>query len=257
VRLAAARSAARFGDVTSKDTLLALAEGADGTLAEAAASARALLDEGDAAALVRRWASSPRMRRIAIVASEVLGDPELVPLLIGWMSDDELARRAGDAFAAIVGVDLAEHDLTRPKPAVVPGEPTDDPDDPRVSLGPDHAMLFPAPLKVAAWWRANEHRFGAGEFYLAGHAVRAHGALLSQDHLARLRQLARIAPPRCQTTAAARLAAARPALPTLETHALATWEHSLPGWGVWSDVTTERGSRMIDGQKEPRRVRST
>jgi hypothetical protein len=165
------------------------------------------------------------------------------------MSDDELARRAGDAFAAITGVDLAEEDLVRPRPAIVPGDPTEDPDDPRVELGPDHAMPFPAPLKVAAWWRAHAGRFAAQGQYLAGEPVGVPRAAAKDGGLANLMRIARTGPPRCQALASTKLAMTQATLPTIETHAPATWRHVLPGQNVWIDAPARIPSSPVSSKR--------
>ena len=60
---------------------------------------------------VEPMAKDPGLRRSAVVATGILGDPTSVPWIIGQMRSPEMSRLAGEAFATITGVDLEYHNL--------------------------------------------------------------------------------------------------------------------------------------------------
>ncbi len=251
VRFQAARAMVRsgYGADAAKEALLGfVAEDASYSRRAADCLVRASRREGRA--LFERWSAEPASHRMAVLAAEALGDADAVPWLITRMDDDDLARAAGDAFAAITGVDLVECSLSRPRAAYVRGDPTDDPDDAAVALDSEYALPFPSRVAVASWWRANADRFVCGTRHLAG-VPTAFGSTLDPAHVVELRRLARTGRPRHQTMAALDLAFHDAALPTLETHAPATRAHGLPGWGGWSvpsgSIAQVRPQRAVSG----------
>lgn len=109
--------------------------------------------------IVRRTAqASPpetRLKRRVIRACGLLGDTQFVPWLIELMSDDLLARIAGESFSLITGADLAALDLDRKPPEGMQSGPTDDPEDENVALDEDESLPWPARDLVHRWWAAN------------------------------------------------------------------------------------------------------
>lgn len=118
--------------------------------------------------LVRQVASQREDVRLLIRAVGFAGDPKRIPWLIGLMSDDKLARLAGDSFSFITGVDLAWLDLERKPPENFESGPNDSPEDEDVSMDEDDGLPWPDQAKVQAWWAANSHRFEPGVRYFMG-----------------------------------------------------------------------------------------
>ncbi len=238
-RFQAARALARFGDPCPavRDVLLEVSE-SGGTLAERAVAALIHLVAEEGLSLFRRWAVAEPSRRLALVAAEILGSRDLIESLIPWMADDGIARSAGEAFRAITGADLVDHHLSRPRPAHVPGDPNDEPEDPCVELPVDYDAPFPSAAAVAAWWERSSAQYASGIRYLDGHPVGAHQRPFDAEHIDHLRTLAQCGRPRHRTIAAGALAQARPDRTTIETHAFASRGHLLPGWEAWMDGPT-------------------
>jgi len=106
--------------------------------------------------------------RLLIRGTGIAGDAQYVPWLISQMSDDKLARLAGEAFSFITGLDLSEPDFYREMPEEVETGPTEDADDEDVSMDEDEDLPWPNPAKVEAWWRDNAKRFTPGTRYFIG-----------------------------------------------------------------------------------------
>ena len=87
------------------------------------------------------------------------------------MSDDTLARLAGEALTLITGADLSVLALERRRPADFESGPNDDPDDANVNMDPDEGLPWPDQAKVQAWWDANSGRFTPGVRYFMGAPV--------------------------------------------------------------------------------------
>jgi uncharacterized protein (TIGR02270 family) len=93
------------------------------------------------------------LKRRVIRACGLLGDTQFVPWLIELMTDDVLARLAGESFSMITGADLAALDLERKPPDGVRNGPSDDPDDDDVSLDEDESLPWPDRELVLRWWQ--------------------------------------------------------------------------------------------------------
>jgi uncharacterized protein (TIGR02270 family) len=110
-----------------------------------------------------------------LAGSGIVGDPVYVPWLIRQMEEPIRARRAGEAFTLITGVNLGAQALDRPAPPAVTSGPTDDPDDPDVAVDLDDGLSWPDAENIRLWWDANGGRFQPGARYFMGEAVtRAH-----------------------------------------------------------------------------------
>ncbi|HEU4936767.1 MAG TPA: hypothetical protein VFT39_09965, partial [Vicinamibacterales bacterium] len=109
--------------------------------------------------------------RWLIRGSGIAGDPTYVPWLIGHMSNNQIARCAGEAFSLITGTDLALLDLERRPPENFESGPNDDADDSNVAMDPDDGLPWPDVTKIEAWWQANESRFQKGTRYFMGKPV--------------------------------------------------------------------------------------
>ena len=98
------------------------------------------------------------LKREVIRACGLLGDTQFVPWLIDLMSDDALARIAGESFSLITGADLAALDLERKPPKDFQSGPNDDPDDDDVAMDEDDSLPWPQRDLVHRWWQANGDR---------------------------------------------------------------------------------------------------
>jgi uncharacterized protein (TIGR02270 family) len=87
------------------------------------------------------------------------------------MSNDALARAAGEAFSLITGADLARLGLERTPPDDFESGPNDDPNDPDISMDPDDGLPWPDQALVERWWTANAPRFPAGARFFVGTPV--------------------------------------------------------------------------------------
>jgi len=124
---------------------------------------------------VRTMAKDPALRRSAVVATGILGDPTSVPWIIGQMRSPEMSRLAGEAFATITGVDLEYHNLEQ-VPAPDTSEEAEAPAD--ISINPeyDSHLPWPQPELVEHWWEAHADGFTPGVRYLGGRPVTAESA---------------------------------------------------------------------------------
>ncbi len=169
----AAVSACLLGDRgAALDRLIAIAQGAGTQADEARAVVLQAADFQRAQGLVRDLAKAGRdtpvgMRRL-VRACGLLGDPHFVPWLIDLMTDDTLARLAGESFSLITGADLAALDLERKPPEGVDFGPNSDPMDNNVALDEDDSLPFPEREKVQGWWQANAAAMPAGTRFFVG-----------------------------------------------------------------------------------------
>lgn len=118
--------------------------------------------------LAEQAASSRAHLRRMMRLTGWVGDPQVVPWLIHYMSDDAWARLAGESFALITGVDLAALDLERSPPEALQVGPNDDPADDDVALDEDDSLPWPDAAKVQAWWQIHAGQFDAGRRYFGG-----------------------------------------------------------------------------------------
>jgi len=132
----------------------------------AAALCAAGLDQAMSAA--RRAFQHEDARRSSVVMAAFIGSSQPIPWLLELMADPALARLAGESFAMITGADLAWLDLDRKPPENFASGPNDDPHDPDVDMDEDDGLPWPDPEKVGAWWKANAHRFPAGQRFFMG-----------------------------------------------------------------------------------------
>ena len=169
----AAASACLLGDrgaALERLSTIAQGEGVQGD--EARAFVLQAADFARAQGLVRDLAKAGRdtpagMRRL-VRACGLLGDPHFVPWLIDLMTDDSVARLAGESFSMITGADLAALDLERKPPEGVDFGPNSDPLDTDVALDEDDSLPFPEREKVQRWWQANSAAMPAGTRFFVG-----------------------------------------------------------------------------------------
>lgn len=168
-RFRAAQSAVLLGDrhaafVVLQQTALQSGPFRLSALALALFAAEAL----SASELVNQVAGQREDVRLLIRSVGFAGDVKRIPWLIDLMSDDKLARLAGESFSFITGVDLAWLDLERKPPEKFESGPNDNPEDEDVSMDEDDGLPWPDQARVQAWWVANSHRFPLGTRYFIG-----------------------------------------------------------------------------------------
>ena len=118
--------------------------------------------------LLQPLSRQPSETRRLIRGAGRVGDPRYIPWLIGNMSNDELARVAGEAFSFITGADLAALDLERPPPDDLASGPNDDPANSHVAMDEDEGLPWPDAARVQAWWAGQSQQFVAGTRYFVG-----------------------------------------------------------------------------------------
>lgn len=112
-------------------------------------------------------AKSPENTRLAIKSAAILGDPQVVPWLIGKMNQPEYARVAGEAFSQITGINLEEHklDLDIPEHASIPNDDNVDED---VDMDEDENLPWPNVDKLKAVWHRNGGQYAPGQRLFLG-----------------------------------------------------------------------------------------
>ncbi|MEP7125767.1 MAG: TIGR02270 family protein [Byssovorax sp.] len=105
--------------------------------------------------------------RAAIAGAAALGDPALIPWLLGQMANPALARVAGEAFATITGATI-EGSLAGTAPPDFQAGPSDDAADASVAPDRDGALRWPAEAPLRRWWSSRESGFRRGARYLGG-----------------------------------------------------------------------------------------
>lgn len=169
--LAAAWSAALLGDRgRSLDALEARAvtgQVGDRT-ADALAAVLKVLPCSRARSLLTAIVNADGPTRAVVRGAGVAGDPYYVPWLIAQMHDAKVARVAGEAFASMTGLELADIAFERAPPPVPQTGPSDDPEDEDVALDEDDSLLWPDPEKIDLWWRSHGARFAPGSRYFMG-----------------------------------------------------------------------------------------
>jgi uncharacterized protein (TIGR02270 family) len=118
--------------------------------------------------LLRLLAKEPSMARLLMRGIAAAGDTQFVPWLIRQMHQLPLARKAGETFSMLTGLDLAALDLERKPPESVEFGPTDDTADADVSMDEDDGLPWPDAQRVSDWWQAHGNRFANGTRYFMG-----------------------------------------------------------------------------------------
>ena len=124
---------------------------------------------------LRSFAQDAAHMRWLIKGAGLVGDPTYIPWLIKHMSDDKLARVAGESFSLITGADLAWLDLECKPPENFESGPNDDPNDVNVEMDEDDGLPWPHQQLVERWWSINGSRFTPGvRFFVGGPVTREH-----------------------------------------------------------------------------------
>jgi uncharacterized protein (TIGR02270 family) len=176
--------------------------------------------------LLKLTGHDPAGVRDRILGTGLLGDPVSIPWLIDLMTDERLARLAGEAFTTLTGADLAALELERKPPESFESGPNDLPDDPDVGIDEDDGLPWPDQMRVQTWWHANSQRFTAGVRHFMGEPLERHICLrVLQGGYQRQRKAASL-----------HLSLLNPGAPLFEWRAPA-WRQKLPVEPVASDAT--------------------
>jgi len=169
VQFWAAWSAVLLGDRQSALDFLAERAGQEHEWRpRAVALALRAMPVGQGHSLLQGFAQIEDQRRDLVHGSGLVGDPAYVPWLIGQMSDDRLARLAGESFTMITGLDLSRPPFYREHPANFESGPTEDPADENVGMDEDDDLPWPDQAKVQEWWGQNAARFTIGVRHFMG-----------------------------------------------------------------------------------------
>ncbi|VAW56042.1 hypothetical protein MNBD_GAMMA07-946 [hydrothermal vent metagenome] len=117
------------------------------------------------------FTKGPEVLGDAVLAAGIIGDPLYVPWLINLMAIPEVARKAGEAFSMITGVDIAYDSLDGDWPKGFEAGPTEDPEDESVEMDSDEDLPWPVQSLIQEWWDKNQHNFQVGIRYLVGQPV--------------------------------------------------------------------------------------
>jgi uncharacterized protein (TIGR02270 family) len=97
------------------------------------------------------------------------------------MKDEELAKLAGEAFCAIVGLDLVKEGMILPEPPP-PDEPVpyeEEDLDADLAAKPDDLLPRPDRSRLAIWWQGQRGRFAPDQRHVGG----ARADLAALQHL--------------------------------------------------------------------------
>jgi uncharacterized protein (TIGR02270 family) len=215
-RFYAAWTAARLGQRYEPmiGTLVEFAERPGPRQIQALGMALRSLDAAAAKAWLRRLGPKAETLRVATIGIGILGDPELMSTLLQLMTNDEVARVAGESFSMITGIDLAYDDLERDRPEGFESGPTEDPADENVALDEDENLPWPDAELIAKWWSSHGSRFQPGRRYLCGREINVESA----------RQVLVDGKQRQRAAAALELALLQPAEPLFEIRARGSWQ---------------------------------
>lgn len=128
-----------------------------------------VLARDSARAWIREMVSAEVDKKWIIQAAQSLGDPQVIPWLIGLMREHDVARLAAHAFSAITGVDLVEHDLYTIEFESLEQKIERELADESAEMPSDEHLPWPDVDKIArAWTGELAARFRPGERYLLG-----------------------------------------------------------------------------------------
>ncbi len=120
---------------------------------------------------VSRLAVDRQQTRAAIKAAGIVGDPLAVDGLIEKMTDATQARVAGEAFSLITGIDLEQSRLSLDSPLQPAQVPSEDVNDPIVTLDEDEHLPWPNATLIAARWQQSAPQWVKGQRYFLGKEI--------------------------------------------------------------------------------------
>lgn len=118
---------------------------------------------------IRELVNAEIDKKWAIVAAQALGDPQVIPWLVGLMREPTYARLAGQAFYAITGIDLRDNALTIDEPESLAQRIEREIADESADMPIDEHLPWPDIDKIwAVWTDQLMTRFIPGKRYLLG-----------------------------------------------------------------------------------------
>lgn len=203
-------SAVLLGDASALDRLKSYALDFSNSFSEEALQLLLRrLDLKDTQALHRELAERTDAERPAVIGAGIIGDPVLIPWLMGQMTTPALARVAGESFTLITGVNLGGQALEGPRPEGFESGPNDNLEDDNVAADPDENLPWPDVEKIAAWWDKNKAKYKPAMRHLLGEPI-------TKDHL---QHILRTGLQRQRAAAALELALLEPGTPLYNTGA--------------------------------------
>lgn len=128
-----------------------------------------VLTHDSARAWIREMVDSGVDKQWVIQAAQSLGDPQVVPWLIGLMREPDVARCAAHAFYSITGVDIAENDLYIGDPQSLEQKIARELADASGEMPIDEHLPWPDVDKIArAWSEELASRYTSGRRYFLG-----------------------------------------------------------------------------------------
>jgi uncharacterized protein (TIGR02270 family) len=112
-------------------------------------------------------ATQSAARKHALWALGFAGDVAAADLLVDAMSDEKFAKVAGEAFAAITGIQLGGSLVVHGK-TQGPGDDDVADDDPPPTVSPEDHLPLPAAAAVASWWQRRRSQFSTELRYCMG-----------------------------------------------------------------------------------------
>jgi len=131
------------------------------------------MEPGAALSWQKQLAESPQTIRFAVIGAGIIGDPALIPWLIGQMKTPALSRVAGEAFTMITGADIDREELRGKRPEGFAAGPNDDPNDENVAMDADDSLPWPNSESIRQWWNEHKGTFQNGARYLLGKPISA------------------------------------------------------------------------------------
>ena len=169
-RFWAAHSAALLGSAEAGSRLRLIAE-SNSPWAERAAELAVRTAPDAALDWIGHLIRNEDRQRVACIAVGALGDPQCVPWLMEMMAVPSTARRAGEAFTSLTGIDLADEKLERDWPDGYESGPSEDALDENVDVDPDENLPWPDHESVGARWAAHGEQFIEGKRYFLGQPI--------------------------------------------------------------------------------------
>jgi uncharacterized protein (TIGR02270 family) len=162
-RFWAAWSAVLLGDAKGTAVLRAIAEHGGPRAEQAAEIVAMTLGPAEAMAFVEALSGRDADRRSATRAAAALGDPKLVPMLLEWLDEPALARRAADAVSSITGMAIVGE-----LAADAPTRAADDADEDDDVIDPDDGLSWPDPIAARKAWGQSKASFHSGTRHVLG-----------------------------------------------------------------------------------------
>lgn len=118
---------------------------------------------------IREMVGADIKKKWIIEAVQALGDPQVIPWLLGLMREPDLARLAGYAFHTITGIDLVENDLTIAQPESLEQQIERELANESGEMPSDEHLPWPDVAKIARAWNGElAKRYMTGRRHFLG-----------------------------------------------------------------------------------------